>query len=63
MQEATTVTTENHTIAATYTTDSFRKVRDPETKEVSVKRWVEERQVSVEVQVLNGRPFFRGAAL
>jgi hypothetical protein len=52
-------------IRATYTTDCFRKVRDEETGEVSVKRWVEERQVTPTVALVLDIPavFYRGARI
>jgi hypothetical protein len=48
---------------STYTTDCFRKVQDKETGEFSVKRWVEERQVSVNLQVHEGGVFHNGARI
>lgn len=52
-------------IRATYTTDSFRKVTDPETGVTVAKRWVEEHQVQVTVQLIPSIPavFFRGARI
>jgi hypothetical protein len=46
---------------STYTTDCFRKVRDEETGQVSVKRWVEERQVAVTLTAHEGGVFWKGA--
>jgi hypothetical protein len=48
---------------ATYTTDSFRKVTDPETGVTEVKRWVEERQVTVALQTCGGGVFHNGARI
>ena len=52
-------------IRATYTTDSMRKVTDPETGVTAVKRWVEEHQVQVTVQLIKEIPavFFHGARI
>jgi hypothetical protein len=55
--------TQYHPIAATYTTDCFRKIKDAETGVVGTKRWQEDRQVVVSIMVAEGRPFYRGAAL
>lgn len=58
-----TTKTENHTIPATYRTDSFRRVvlEDGSTE---VKRWVADHQVSVQIhRTEDGQLFFRGAAL
>jgi hypothetical protein len=46
---------------STHTVDCFRKVTDPETGVTEVKRWVDERQVSVNLQVCGGRVFHNGA--
>jgi hypothetical protein len=48
---------------STYTTDSFRKVQDAETGEITVKRWAEERQVTVSLQAHDGRVFHNGARI
>ena len=39
---------------STYETDCFRKVQDKETGVTEVKRWVEQRQVGANLQVVDG---------
>jgi hypothetical protein len=48
-----------------YTTDSFRQIKDAETGEVSVKRWVEERQVAVTLNTYEDTTgvFWKGARI
>jgi len=47
-----------------YTTDSFRKIKNDETGKVEVKRWVEERAVSVTlVSTEEGAVFHNGARI
>lgn len=48
------VETKQVTTRTTYTTDCFRKIRDEETGVVSVKRWVEERMICVNLQIVRG---------
>ena len=55
--------TKNIPTRSTYTTDCFRKVADPETGKVEVKRWVEERAASVDLISHEGAVFFRGARI
>lgn len=65
MQQQTELEVKHAPVQSTYTTDSFRKVKDAETGEVSVKRWVEERQVTVALTLdkQGGRVFHRGARI
>ncbi len=65
MQAENHIEVVHYPIAAAYTTDSFRKVRDPETGKVEVKRWIEAHQIEVSVQVdkKGGRVFHRGARI
>ena len=48
---------------STYETDSFRKITDPETGEVEVKRWVETRQVNANLSTHEGSVFHNGARI
>jgi hypothetical protein len=48
---------------STYTTDCNRRVKDEETGVESVKRCIEERQVTVSLQVADGRVFHNGARI
>lgn len=48
---------------STYTTDSFRKVKDEETSKLVVKRWVEERSISVSLVSHEGGVFHNGARI
>ena len=64
MQEQVKIDTKQHPIGATYTTDSMRRVKDKETGELSVKRWVEDRQVVVAITTVNKEAVFhRGARI
>ncbi len=60
-----TIEQRTNPIRATYLTDCFRKVRDEKTGVVSVKRWVEERQVTPTVALVLDIPavFHRGARI
>ena len=56
--------TNHHPIAAVYTTDSMRRVKDEETGKPAVKRWVEDRQVVVSITTSSeGGVFHRGARI
>jgi len=47
----------------TYMTDCFRKVKNPETGKVEVKRWVQDNQVSVTLSTHDGNVFYKGARI
>ena len=58
------IDTQQMTTRSTYETDCFRKVTDKETGKTEVKRWVEQRQASVNLQVVDkgkGGVFHNGA--
>lgn len=52
-----------HTVPSTYTTDCMRRVTDEERGIATIKRWQEQRQVTVTVTTANGRNFWKGAAI
>ena len=54
---------EIHSLKATYPTDCHRKVKDPETGKVETKRWVQDQQVAVTVQITDGKVYWKGAAI
>ena len=60
------VDTKQMTTRSTYTTDCFRRIKDSETGETSVKRWQQDNQVSVNLQVVDkgkGGVFHNGARI
>jgi len=60
------IDTQQMVTRSTYETDCFRKVKDEETGVTSVKRWVEQRQASVNLQVVDsgkGGVFHDGARI
>ena len=63
--ETVTVDTKQVMTRRTYETDCFRKVTDPETGIVSVKRWVEQRLAGANLQVVRemGAVFHNGAKI
>lgn len=63
MQEVTEVKTQQVTTKSTRTMDCFRKIKDKETGEVSVKRWQDERQVTANLQTAGGSVFHNGARI
>ena len=48
---------------STYTVDCFRRIKDAETGEVSIKRWVEERMVGANLMLALGGVFHNGARI
>jgi len=59
--ETVETTTKQMMTTVTHTVDCFRKIKDPESGVVEVKRWVEERQRSVNLMSALGGVFFNGA--
>lgn len=53
---------EVHSLQATYPTDCFRKVKD-EDGTLSVKRWAQDNQVAVTVNIKNESIYWKGARI
>ena len=65
-EDSNTVETKQVTTRSTRTVDSFRKIKDPETGVVEVKRWQEDRQITANLQVVDkgkGGVFHNGARI
>ncbi len=66
MTDEKKIDTQQVQTTSTYETDSFRKVTDKETGKTEVKRWVEQRQVGANLQVVDsgkGGVFHNGARI